>query len=46
MIGPKTISVDTEFGSLASGGMKYHYSSDVGEQIFFTDGVKIEVLVD
>ena len=46
LIGPKTISVDTEFGSLASGGMEYHYSSDVGEEIFFTDGVEIEVFVD
>ena len=46
LIGPKTISVDTEFGSLASGGMEYHYSSDLGEEIFFTDGVEIEVFVD
>ena len=46
MIGPKTISADTEFGSLASGKMEYHYNSDVGEEIFFTDGVKVEIYVD
>jgi len=46
LIGPKTISADTEFGSLASGKMEYHYNSDVGEEIFFTDGVKVEIYVD
>ena len=45
-IGPKTLSVETEFGFLASGGMKYSYTSDVDEEIFFTDGVKIEILAD
>ena len=46
MIGPKKISADTEFGSLASGKMEYHYNSNVGEEIFFTDGVKVEIYVD
>ena len=46
LIGPKKISADTEFGSLASGKMEYHYNSDVGEEIFFTDGVKVEIYVD
>mgnify|MGYP000073598314 CR=1 FL=1 len=46
LIGPKTISADTKFGSLASGKMEYHYNSDVGEEIFFTDGVKVEIYVD
>jgi len=46
LIGPKTISADTEFGSLASGKMEYHYNSDEGEEIFFTDGVKVEIYVD
>ena len=46
LIGPKTISADTEFGSLESGKMEYHYNSDVGEEIFFTDGVKVEIYVD
>ena len=46
LIGPKKILADTEFGSLASGKMEYHYNSDVGEEIFFTDGVKVEIYVD
>ena len=46
LIGPKTISAETEFGSLASGRMEYQYNSNVGEEIFFTDGVKIEIYVD
>ena len=46
LIGPKTISAETEFGSLASGKMEYYYDSDVGEEIFFTDGVKVEIYVD
>ena len=46
LIGPKTISADTEFGSLSSGKMEYHYNSDEGEEIFFTDGVKVEIYVD
>ena len=46
LIGPKKIWADTEFGSLASGKMEYHYNSDVGEEIFFTGGVKVEIYVD
>ena len=46
LIGPKTISAETEFGSLASGKMEYRYDSDTGEEIFFTDGVKVEIFVD
>ena len=46
LIGPKTIIADTEFGSLSSGKMEYHYNSDEDEEIFFTDGVKVEVYVD
>ncbi len=46
LIGPKTLSVKTYFGSLESGEMEYHYSSDVDEEIFFRNGVKIEILVD
>ena len=46
LIGPKTIAAETKFGSLASGGMEYFYSSDLDEEIFFTNGVKIEIFVD
>ena len=46
LIGPKTISANTEFGSLSSGKMEYHYNSDEDEEIFFTDGLKVEVYVD
>ena len=46
LIGPKTIAAETKFGSLASGGMKYFYSSDLDEEIFFINGVKIEIFVD
>ena len=46
LIGPKTISAKTAFGSLASGKMEYRYNSDVGEEIFFTNGVKVEIFVD
>ena len=46
LIGPKTIGAETKFGSLASGGMEYFYSSDLDEEIFFINGVKIEIFVD
>ena len=46
LIGPKRISVETEFGSLASGGMEYSYWSDIDEEIFFTNGVKVEIHVN
>ncbi len=46
LIGSKTISVETEFGSLASGAMEYFYGSHDDEEIFFTNGVKIEVFVE
>ena len=46
LIGPKKILVETEFGSLASGRMKYSYRSDIDEEIFFTNGVKVEIHVD
>ncbi len=46
LIGPKKIAAETKFGSLASGGMEYFYSSDLDEEIFFINGVKIEIFVD
>ena len=46
LIGPKRIAVVSELGSLASGQMKYYYNSDLDEEIFFTDGVTVEIFVD
>ncbi len=46
LIGPKRITVESELGSLASGQMKYYYNSDLDEEIFFTDGVTVEIFVD
>ena len=46
LIGPKRITVKSEFGSLSSGGMEYFYSSELGEEIFFTNGVTVEIFVD
>ena len=45
LIGPKTIAAETKFGSLASGGMEYFYSSYLDEEIFFINAVKIEIFV-
>ena len=46
LIGPKRITVESELGSLARGQMKYYYNSDLDEEIFFTDGVTVEIFVD
>ena len=46
LIGPKKIYVETAFGSLESGAMEYSYRSDIDEEIFFTNGVWVEVHVD
>ena len=45
LVGPKKITVKSEFGSLSSGRMKYFYSSELGEEIFFTNGVTVEIFV-
>ena len=46
LIGPKKIFVETEFGSLVSGAMEYSYRSDIDEEIFLTNGVRVEVQID
>ena len=46
LIGPKRTTVKSEFGSLSSGRMEYVYSSELGEEIFFTNGVTVEIFVD
>ncbi len=46
LLGPKRITVKSEFGSLASGRMEYFYSSALEEEIFFSDGVTVEIFVD
>ena len=46
LVGPKKISVETEFGHFVSGGMEYSFSSNIDESIFFTNGVNFEIHVD
>ena len=46
LIGPKKISVETELGYFVSGGMEYSFSSNIDENIFFTNGVNFEIYVD
>ena len=46
LVGPKKITVKSEFGSLSSGRMEYFYSSALDEEIFFTNGVTVEIFVD
>ncbi len=46
LLGPKRISVQTEFGYLISGGMEFSYSPDIDEDIFLTKGVKLEIYID
>ena len=46
LVGPKKISVESEIGYLVSGGMEISYSSDIEENIFLTNGVKLEIYVD
>ena len=46
LVGPKKIAVKSEFGSLLSGRMEYFYSPELGEEIFFTNGVTVEIFVD
>ena len=46
LIGPKRITVKSDLGSLSSGRMEYFYSSELGEEIFFTNGVIVEMFVD
>ena len=46
LTGSKKITVNSEFGSLSSGRMEYFYSSELGEEIFFTNGVTVEIFVN
>ena len=46
LVGPKKISVESEIGYLVSGGIEISYSSDIDENIFLTNGVKLEIYVD
>ena len=46
LVGPKKISVETELGHFVSGGMEYSFSSNIDENIFFTNGVNFEMYVD
>ena len=46
LIGPKKITVETELGYFVGGGMEYSFSSNIDENIFFTNGVNFEIHVD
>ena len=46
LIGPKRITVKSGLGSLTSERMEYFYSSEQGEEIFFTNGVTVEIFVE
>ena len=46
LIGPKKITVETELGYFVGGGMEYSFSSNIDENIFFTNGVNFEIHLD
>ena len=45
-IGPKKITVDTDYGSMKGGSMEYYYSSEFDEEVLLTNGVEIEIFID
>ncbi len=46
LIGPKKISVETDYAYFVSGRMEYSFGSDIDETIVFTNGVVFEMYVD
>ena len=46
LVGPKKTLVETEIGYLVGGGMEISYGTDIDENIFLTNGVKLEIYVD
>ena len=46
LVGPKKTLVEMEIGSLVSGGMEISYSTGIDEDIFLTNGVKLEIYID
>ena len=46
LVGPKKTLVETEIGNLVSGGMEISYSSDIEENIYLKNGVKLEIYVE
>ena len=46
LVGSKKTLVETEIGYLVSGGMEISYSSDIEENIFLKNGVKLEIYVE
>ena len=46
LVGPKKILVETEIGYLVGGGMETSYSSNIDENIFLKNGVKLEIYVN
>ena len=46
LVGPKKTLVETEIGYLVGGGMEISFSSDIEENIFLKNGVKLELYVE
>ena len=46
LVGPKKTLIETENGYLVGGGMEISYSSDIEENIFLENGVKLEIYVE
>ncbi len=46
LVGPKKTLVETKLGYLVSGGVEISYSSDIEENIFLTNGVKLEIYIE
>ncbi len=46
LVGPKKTLVETEIGNLVSGGMEISYSSNIEENIYLKNGVKLEIYVE
>ena len=46
LVGPKKTLVETDIGYLVGGGMEISYSSDIEENIFLKNGVKLEIYVE
>ncbi len=46
LVGPKKTLVETEIGYLVGGGMEISFSSDIEENIFLKNGVKLEIYVE
>ena len=46
LVGPEKTLVETEIGYLVSGGIEISFTSDIEENIFLKNGVKLEIYVE